>query len=244
MKKLRFFSLLPLLGTIFSCGYVLPEDLADYIESLGIYRAQSNVLGLEIEYLNTETDESKGAASNTLIYKGTNALNEAKDLYYYCKRETTGYFIPNFDQPFYEIEIKYDVDKDDGSYLQIENGVTSSVSQSVIKEWITRLFYVDGISDAAGDYYVEGGFYYGDYISRYLKFHQFMTLDEDGNGLTYATGNTAIMDRNDEVVGYHNTTYHLDKYGMLTDYDGLVRRKENNVNGTIKVTGLYTYKEN
>lgn len=226
---------------LISCGYAVPRELAEYIERLNIERAQSNVATLDIHYESKETHDIKGKATNKLVYKATNS-EDIPSLYYYLKRETTGYLIPNtFPNATYEIEVTYNTSLNDGTFIKVEDGVTENISASDARLFIRRLFYVDGINDAAGEFYVEGGFYYGDYIARYLKYNQFMTMDDDNLGLTYATGNVALSKDPSTNPGYYNSTYHLDDFGMLTDYEGLAVRYENNFRGEIMVKGIYTY---
>ena len=225
MKKVLLL-IIPFL--LVSCTYDgFDKVTSDFIENFNIkdaYSSTNTVTLNRVSRIYNYKDNSEKDISNsytTIIFDKSDANN----LYYF--EEVKEY---KSEKNFLKsVEIKKEDDKYFRYLIEDDQSSKSEISKDTITTYFKKFFYT---SDA-GNMYLDG-YYYGDSIKINRKYYELFTLDEENEILNYKLFNDNTHP--DYVV---NTTFSVNKFGMLLNLETTTKELEGSLCSFSEVTSIY-----
>lgn len=225
MKKVLLL-IIPFL--LVSCTYDgFDKVTSDFIENFNIkdaYSSTNTVTLNRVSRIYNYKDNSEKDISNsytTIIFDKSDANN----LYYF--EEVKEY--KDEKNSLKSVEIKKEDDKYFRYLIEDDQSSKSEISKDTITTYFKKFFYT---SDA-GNMYLDG-YYYGDSIKINRKYYELFTLDEENEILNYKLFNDNTHP--DYVV---NTTFSVNKFGMLLNLETTAKELEGSLCSFSEVTSKY-----
>ena len=225
MKKVLLL-IIPFL--LVSCTYDgFDKVTSDFIENFNIkdaYNSTNTVTLNRVSRIYNYKDNSEKDISNsytTIIFDKSDANN----LYYF--EEVKEY--KSEKNSLKSVEIKKEDDKYFRYLIEDDQSSKSEISKDTITTYFKKFFYT---SDA-GNMYLDG-YYYGDSIKINRKYYELFTLDEENEILNYKLFNDNTHP--DYVV---NTTFSVNKFGMLLNLETTTKELEGSLCSFSEVTSIY-----
>ena len=225
MKKVLLL-IIPFL--LVSCTYDgFDKVTSDFIENFNIkdaYSSTNTVTLNRVSRIYNYKDNSEKDISNsytTIIFDKSDANN----LYYF--EEVKEY--KSEKNSLKSVEIKKEDDKYFRYLIEDDQSSKSEISKDTITTYFKKFFYT---SDA-GNMYLDG-YYYGDSIKINRKYYELFTLDEENEILNYKLFNDNTHP--DYVV---NTTFSVNKFGMLLNLETTTTALEGSLCSFSEVTSIY-----
>ena len=225
MKKVLLL-IIPFL--LVSCTYDgFDKVTSDFIENFNIkdaYSSTNTVTLNRVSRIYNYKDNSEKDISNsytTIIFDKSDANN----LYYF--EEVKEY--KGEKNSLKSVEIKKEDDKYFRYLIEDDQSSKSEISKDTITTYFKKFFYT---SDA-GNMYLDG-YYYGDSIKINRKYYELFTLDEENEILNYKLFNDNTHP--DYVV---NTTFSVNKFGMLLNLETSTKELEGSLCSFSEVTSIY-----
>ena len=225
MKKVLLL-IIPFL--LVSCTYDgFDKVTSDFIENFNIkdaYSSTNTVTLNRVSRIYNYKDNSEKDISNsytTIIFDKSDANN----LYYF--EEVKEY--KSEKNSLKSVEIKKEDDKYFRYLIEDDQSSKSEISKDTITTYFKKFFYT---SDA-GNMYLDG-YYYGDSIKINRKYYELFTLDEENEILNYKLFNDNTHP--DYVV---NTTFSVNKFGMLLNLETTTKEREGSLCSFSEVTSIY-----
>ena len=225
MKKVLLL-IIPFL--LVSCTYDgFDKVTSDFIENFNIkdaYSSTNTVTLNRVSRIYNYKDNSEKDISNsytTIIFDKSDVNN----LYYF--EEVKEY--KGEKNSLKSVEIKKEDDKYFRYLIEDDQSSKSEISKDTITTYFKKFFYT---SDA-GNMYLDG-YYYGDSIKINRKYYELFTLDEENEILNYKLFNDNTHP--DYVV---NTTFSVNKFGMLLNLETTTKELEGSLCSFSEVTSIY-----
>ena len=225
MKKVLLL-IIPFL--LVSCTYDgFDKVTSDFIENFNIkdaYSSTNTVTLNRVSRIYNYKDNSEKDISNsytTIIFDKSDANN----LYYF--EEVKEY--KSEKNSLKSVEIKKEDDKYFRYLIEDDQSSKSEISKDTITTYFKKFFYT---SDA-GNMYLDG-YYYGDSIKINRTYYELFTLDEENEILNYKLFNDNTHP--DYVV---NTTFSVNKFGMLLNLETTTKELEGSLCSFSEVTSIY-----
>ena len=225
MKKVLLL-IIPFL--LVSCTYDgFDKVTSDFIENFNIkdaYSSTNTVTLNRVSRIYNYKDNSEKDISNsytTIIFDKSDVNN----LYYF--EEVKEY--KGEKNSLKSVEIKKEDDKYFRYLIEDDQSSKSEISKDTITTYFKKFFYT---SDA-GNMYLDG-YYYGDSIKINRKYYELFTLDEENEILNYKLFNDNTHP--DYVV---NTTFSVNKFGMLLNLETSTKELEGSLCSFSEVTSIY-----
>ena len=225
MKKVLLL-IIPFL--LVSCTYDgFDKVTSDFIENFNIkdaYNSTNTVTLNRVSRIYNYKDNSEKDITNsytTIIFDKSDANN----LYYF--EEVKEY--KDEKNSLKSVEIKKEDDKYFRYLIEDDQSSKSEISKDAITTYFKKFFYT---SDA-GNMYLDG-YYYGDSIKINRKYYELFTLDEENEILNYKLFNDNTHP--DYVV---NTTFSVNKFGMLLNLETSAKELEGSLCSYSEVTSIY-----
>ena len=225
MKKVLLL-IIPFL--LVSCTYDgFDKVTSDFIENFNIkdaYSSTNTVTLNRVSRIYNYKDNSEKDISNsytTIIFDKSDANN----LYYF--EEVKEY--KSEKNSLKSVEIKKEDDKYFRYLIEDDQSSKSEISKDTITTYFKKFFYT---SDA-GNMYLDD-YYYGDSIKINRKYYELFTLDEENEILNYKLFNDNTHP--DYVV---NTTFSVNKFGMLLNLETTTKELEGSLCSFSEVTSIY-----
>lgn len=225
MKKVLLL-IIPFL--LVSCTYDgFDKVTSDFIENFNIkdaYNSTNTVTLNRVSRIYNYKDNSEKDISNsytTIIFDKSDANN----LYYF--EEVKEY--KDEKNSLKSVEIKKEDEKYFRYLIEDDQSSKSEISKDTITTYFKKFFYT---SDA-GNMYLDG-YYYGDSIKINRKYYELFTLDEENEILNYKLFNDNTHP--DYVV---NTTFSVNKFGMLLNLETTTKELEGSLCSFSEVTSIY-----
>lgn len=199
-----------------SCVTGVPDDISDYLSQCSFKTAYEWVKTAELSYEAVQTDLS-GQTLGTSHIQYHLDQRDIDDLYAYYDGSFSGTLATEKTEDgmivLSKSNLRYKNSSASGYTAEREvNGdrlETLELTYSVMKGTVTTFFY----SQQTESYYLSG-LYYADSLRLSLKFHQFMSIDENGDFIYHLDG-VGSLGEDGKLASVVTETFKMNEYGML-----------------------------